>query len=611
MRLIVTVDEPSSALDPEAEYRLFAILRKERKGRTMIFVTHRFGHLTKHADLILCIKEGTVVETGTHADLLSRGAMKLVDLLRRLVSSLTNQYLHHSPRSDRSPQLSIWYCLISAYSAADAPSAYEPESLRPHEEQRSPRSPPPPPPPSQDTIHRLMNNPTLFDPARAPRYPIVLCHGLYGFDVRGPAAFPSLRLHYWSSVLSILKHKLGAEVIVTGVPATGSIASRAESLDRILQQRARGRGINLMAHSMGGLDGRHLISHIRPTEYVPLSLTSISTPHRGSPFMDWCAKGHRRNQYDQQYLGLGRRQHDPTHQGDPERQTQPELEPTSNSNNASEKREAAFRLSLSTFTTLLLSLIDSPAYANLTTSYLNDVFNPSTPDDPRVKYFSVASRIDEMNIWHPLWFPKMVLDDAEQKARKHLKTAAGSTSYSATIPPWEQENEWGNDGLVTVQSARWGEFLGILDGCDHWEIRDTRRAETNMELSSGIGNITNRVAGEGWALGDWSKFIGAWRKHERGGSESLEFAQATGIVPSESDARGTNRITQDSRNDPIVKASTDKLSTVFDWIVEHVPTPGNPSPPKEDETGKSDLAAKFDLERFYVALTRKLYDEGL
>ncbi|KAF8546950.1 P-loop containing nucleoside triphosphate hydrolase protein, partial [Imleria badia] len=70
---LVAVDEPSSALDPEAEYRLFANLRKERKGRTMIFVTHRFGHLTKHADLIICIKEGTVVETGTHADLLSKG----------------------------------------------------------------------------------------------------------------------------------------------------------------------------------------------------------------------------------------------------------------------------------------------------------------------------------------------------------------------------------------------------------------------------------------------------------------------------------------------------------------------------------------------------------
>lgn len=70
---------------------------------------------------------------------------------------------------------------------------------------------------------------------------------------------------------------------------TGSIQSRSARLDEQLQSHARGRGINFLAHSMGGLDCRHLISHIKPTEYVPLSLTSISTPHRGSPFMDWCA----------------------------------------------------------------------------------------------------------------------------------------------------------------------------------------------------------------------------------------------------------------------------------------------------------------------------------
>jgi triacylglycerol lipase len=246
----------------------------------------------------------------------------------------------------------------------------------------------------------------------------------------------------------------------------------------------------------------------------------------------------------------------------------------------------------------------------LTTSYLNDVFNPSTPNDPRVKYFSVASRIDEMNIWHPLWLPKMVLDDAERKARERLKTAAGNASYTASTPPWAQEHEWGNDGLVTVQSARWGEFLGILNGCDHWEIRGAGGLEMNVELPSGI-NITNRAAGEGWALGDWSKLIGAWRKQERGASGGLELAQATGIASS--DTRETERIAQESRNDPVVKASTDKLSAVFDWLVDHVPT----SPPKEKlklspkEPAKNDLATKFDLERFYVALTRKLYDEGL
>jgi ABC-type multidrug transport system fused ATPase/permease subunit len=41
----VIVDEPSSALDPGGEYELFKQLREARKGRTMIFVTHRFGHL--------------------------------------------------------------------------------------------------------------------------------------------------------------------------------------------------------------------------------------------------------------------------------------------------------------------------------------------------------------------------------------------------------------------------------------------------------------------------------------------------------------------------------------------------------------------------------------
>lgn len=42
--------------------------------------------------------------------------------------------------------------------------------------------------------------------------------GLYGFDVRGPSTFPSLRMQYWSNVLNILRNKVGAEVIVTAVP---------------------------------------------------------------------------------------------------------------------------------------------------------------------------------------------------------------------------------------------------------------------------------------------------------------------------------------------------------------------------------------------------------
>ncbi|KAJ3513132.1 hypothetical protein NLJ89_g3120 [Agrocybe chaxingu] len=68
----VAVDEPSSALDAEGELQLFNRLLDVRKGKTMVFVTHRFGHLTKHADLLICMKDGLIAESGTHQELMER-----------------------------------------------------------------------------------------------------------------------------------------------------------------------------------------------------------------------------------------------------------------------------------------------------------------------------------------------------------------------------------------------------------------------------------------------------------------------------------------------------------------------------------------------------------
>ena len=76
---------------------------------------------------------------------------------------------------------------------------------------------------------------------------------------------------------------------------------------------------------------------------------------------------------------------------------------------------------LSSFTTLLLSIIDSPAYSNLTTAYLNNVFNPATPNDPKVKYFSIASCLSGISILYPLWLLKTVLDRTEQNPQLKLK----------------------------------------------------------------------------------------------------------------------------------------------------------------------------------------------
>ncbi|TFK33870.1 P-loop containing nucleoside triphosphate hydrolase protein, partial [Crucibulum laeve] len=69
----VAVDEPSSALDPEGELQLFEKLIEAREGKTMVFVTHRFGHLTKYADKIICMKDGSIVENGSHDELMKLG----------------------------------------------------------------------------------------------------------------------------------------------------------------------------------------------------------------------------------------------------------------------------------------------------------------------------------------------------------------------------------------------------------------------------------------------------------------------------------------------------------------------------------------------------------
>ncbi|CAE6516946.1 unnamed protein product, partial [Rhizoctonia solani] len=67
---LLCYDEPSASLDPKAEFEMFERLRELRGGKTMIFVTHRFGHLTRHADLILYVKEGSIIEKGNHKQLL-------------------------------------------------------------------------------------------------------------------------------------------------------------------------------------------------------------------------------------------------------------------------------------------------------------------------------------------------------------------------------------------------------------------------------------------------------------------------------------------------------------------------------------------------------------
>ncbi|KAH8101550.1 P-loop containing nucleoside triphosphate hydrolase protein [Cristinia sonorae] len=67
---LLLFDEPSASLDPAAEHDLFARLRELRGSKTMLFSSHRFGNLTRHADLILYMDRSKIVESGTHEGLL-------------------------------------------------------------------------------------------------------------------------------------------------------------------------------------------------------------------------------------------------------------------------------------------------------------------------------------------------------------------------------------------------------------------------------------------------------------------------------------------------------------------------------------------------------------
>lgn len=201
--------------------------------------------------------------------------------------------------------------------------------------------------------------------------------------------------------------------------------------------------VNFVAHSMGGLDCRHLISQIQPTTYRPISLTTLSTPHRGSSFMDFC----------RDYLGLGRIS--PQKSIASKSRTKAISHPPSAIHDGQRSLEGVrgtTSLSSTILThTMLARTLDTPAYANLTTTFLQDTFNPNTPDSPSVEYFSFGAVVPKpplgqedpgLPIWHPLCLPHKVVTEREGRE---------------------------NDGLVSLKSARWGKFVGVLS-CDHWVL---------------------------------------------------------------------------------------------------------------------------------------------
>ncbi len=67
---IVILDEPSSALDPIAEYNMYKNMLTATDGETVIFISHRLS-ATRDADCIYMFEHGTVIEQGSHTELMA------------------------------------------------------------------------------------------------------------------------------------------------------------------------------------------------------------------------------------------------------------------------------------------------------------------------------------------------------------------------------------------------------------------------------------------------------------------------------------------------------------------------------------------------------------
>ncbi|KAL7746588.1 hypothetical protein RI367_008115 [Sorochytrium milnesiophthora] len=312
------------------------------------------------------------------------------------------------------------------------------------------------------------NSPTPYIVApnyHAPRAPILLCHGLFGFDKLGPDALPWAQVHYWRGITDALQ-KLGAKVVVAKVPRTGNVHQRALELHRILNQRQL-KHVNLIAHSMGGLDCRYLIDRLPPSSTQVLSLTTVSTPHRGSPFMDWCADifgvGKLIQAMDAAAVAHGvlppqsrtrSLQGEPDHGADSTMVCSAAIHEAISRNAAppsqqrdheafNQRPESAYSASqLLQMLHRVTGLLDTPAYANLTTHFCKEVFNTQVHNDPQVEYLSYGAHYD-IPFWAPLRIPYEII----------------------------QRREGPNDGLVSVESAKWGQYMGTLP-TDHWGLNN-------------------------------------------------------------------------------------------------------------------------------------------
>jgi len=257
------------------------------------------------------------------------------------------------------------------------------------------------------------------------RYPLLMLHGVGFRDLK--------YINYWGR---IPKHLIrnGATVFYGHQEALGTIEDNGHMVrEKIIEiiQKTGAEKVNIIAHSKGGLDARYTITTLGMGEYVA-SLTTISTPHRGSALADF---GNKRFS------------------------------------------DKTFRSVAAVFDKYFLKIGDKnpdfyTAMHQFTEEYAGK-FNNETPDVNGVYYQSYMSLMKNCLSHSLLSVPYLIMCFHDKK----------------------------NDGLVTLESARWGEFRGTFTnkgrrGISHGDMIDITRGnyknfdviETYIDIVSDLKN---------------------------------------------------------------------------------------------------------------------------
>ena len=232
------------------------------------------------------------------------------------------------------------------------------------------------------------------------RFPVLLVHGWTGFEAIGPLTY------FYNVVVTLeqLGYPLAVAVLDPYNHTTVRSAQLAEQIDETLIEW-RARKLDLLGHSQGGIDSRAAVSMHGRGDVVSAVLT-VASPHRGTYLTD---------------VALG-------------------LAP-----GAAEDLVGALLNFVGAVTAQQKSDAKASFYS-LSEAYMQGEFNPQNPDDPRVKYISYTGRTcDGLAYLDPENNCLELCDPLIAWSYRMLKNTRGA-----------------NDGLVTVDSAKWGEYRGEM-----------------------------------------------------------------------------------------------------------------------------------------------------